>query len=124
MLSVVAVLSAPFVYGVLCVPGNWLVVTLFPQHFDERWVTRRPRLLVLLLAMTVVYAGASGFVGAWIAPSAVMGHAAAMCVLQLAVGLAVQKAYWSELPLWYHLGFLALLAAGTFIGAGLRVITM
>ena len=41
--SVLAVLSGPITYGLVCVPTNWLIVTLFPNHFDEQWEHAEPR---------------------------------------------------------------------------------
>lgn len=117
--SVLAVLSAPVVYGIVCVPVNTLIVKLFPSHFDEQWVTRQPALLVLLVSLTVVFAGAAGFVGGWIARENVMAHAAVMCVVQFAIGIAVQRQFWDVLPLWYHLTFFVLLVVGTLGGASL-----
>lgn len=118
--SVLAVLSGPVVYGVLCVPVNWLIVKLFPSQFDERWVTDNTGLLLLLVSLTIVFAGASGFVGGCIAQQNVMKHAAAMCTLQLAIGIIVQWQYWDVQPLWYHFTFFALLIAGVFLGAHLQ----
>lgn len=115
--SILAVLAAPIVYGIVCVPVNWLVVTMFPEHFDERWVTESTGLLLLLVSLTVFFAGAAGYVGARIAPGNVVAHTAAMCLLLLAIGIAVQIQFWTVLPLWYHLTFFGLLLIGTLLGA-------
>ena len=123
MRSVLAVLVGPVVYGVVCLPVNWLIVRMFPAHFDESWITENTGLLVLLVSLTIVFAGASGFVGAWIAPGNVMAHAAAMCAFFLAIGTAVQRQYWSVLPLWYHFSFFSLLIVGTPLGAWVRLAT-
>jgi len=58
-----AILSGPVVFGLVCVPTNGLVVTLFPTYFDPQWQTQHTGLLVLLVSLTLVFAGASGFVG-------------------------------------------------------------
>ena len=91
--SVLAVVCAPIVYGLICVPTNWLVVKLFPSLFDENWMTKNNGLLVLLVSLTIVFAGASGFVGAVIARENVVYHA-------LAIGIAVQRQVWDAMPLW------------------------
>lgn len=122
--SILAVMSGPIVFGLACVPSNWLIVKLFPSHFDDQWMTRHTGLLALLVSMTLVYAGASGFVAGWIARNHVMAHAAALAVVQLGIGIAVQRQYWDVLPLWYHLTFFVLLIAGIFIGAKLSVMTV
>ena len=118
--SILAVLSAPIVYGAVCVPTNWLVVKLFPSHFDQNWITKNHALLLLLVSLTIFFAGASGFVGAVIARDKIMVHTVAICVLQLAIGVAVQRQYWNAMPLWYHFSFFGLLVMGIPIGAWLQ----
>ena len=115
--SVIAVLSGPVVFGAVCVPTNYLIVKLFPSQFDKNWVTTHTGLLALLVGLTLLYAGASGFVGASIARDHVTWHIVAMCVLQLAIGIAVQRQSWDALPLWYHYTFFALLVLGILLGA-------
>jgi len=98
--SVLAVLSGPVVFGLISVPTNWVIVKLFPQHFDEQWNTKNPGMLVVLVSLTILFAGAAGFVGGMIAKENVILHVATMCVLQLGIGVAVQRQYWDSLPLW------------------------
>lgn len=114
--SVLAVLSGPVVYGLICVPMNWIMTKLFPDYFDEQWTTRHSGMLVVLVSLTILYAGASGFVGGWIAKDNVMAHIAVMCVLQLGIGILVQRQYWDTLPLWYHYTFFVLLLVGIVLG--------
>lgn len=118
---VLAVLSGPVVFGLVCVPSNWLVVKLFPTHFDEQWQTRHTGLLLLLVSLTLVFAAASGFVGGWIAKQNITTAVAGLCVLQLGIGIAVQRHFWDTLPLWYHLTFFVLLLAGIILGGWLSV---
>lgn len=118
--SVLAVLSGPVVFGAICVPTNFLVVKLFPSHFDKNWVTGHTGILALLVSLTVLYAGASGFVSASIARDHLLWHITAMCALQLAIGIAVQRQSWEALPLWYHYTFFVLLVLGILLGAGMQ----
>ena len=122
--SIIAVLSGPVVYGVLCVPIDFLVVTLFPSHFNEHWVTDHTGILALLVSLTIIYAGASGFVCAMLARHHVVSHVTAMAILQLAIGIAVQSQSWTVLPVWYHYTFFVLLISGILMGAALRVSTV
>jgi len=117
--TVLAVLSGPVVYGLVCVPCNWVIVKLFPSHFDERWQTQHVGLLLLMVSLTVVYGGASGLVGGSIAGEHVRMATVGLCVVQLGIGVAVQRQYWEALPLWYHLSFFVLLLAGIVAGAWL-----
>jgi hypothetical protein len=123
MRSVLAVLAAPIIYGAVCLPTNWLIVNIFPAHFDERWITGDTGLLFLLVSLTVVFSGASGYVGARIAPGNVMAHAAAIGALLLAIGIAAESQYWTALPLWYHLAFFGLILLGTPLGAWMWLTT-
>ena len=121
--GVLALAAGPLVYGLVCVPTNWVVVKLFPAHFDEQWQTRHTGLLVLLVSLTLMFAATSGFVSAMIARHNVMVYAAILCVLQLGIGVAVQRQYWNSLPLWYHLTFFLLLVVGILVGAWLSLLT-
>lgn len=114
--SLLAVLSGPVVFGLVCLPVNWIIVKLFPRYFDEQWNTQHTGMLVLHVSLTILYAGASGFVGGWIAKDNIMAHVAVMSVLQLGIGIFVQRQYWNILPLWYHLTFFVLLVVGIVIG--------
>lgn len=73
------------------------------------------------MSLTVVFAAASGYVGAWIARGRILGHILAICILQLAVGIAIQLQHWTLLPLWYHLAFFVLFVVGIILGARVRV---
>jgi multisubunit Na+/H+ antiporter MnhG subunit len=41
-------------------------------------------------------------------------------VLLLAFGVFIQIQFWNQIPLWYHLIFLALLVPMTWLGAKMR----
>lgn len=115
--SVAAVFSTPIVYGMLCVPGNWIVVQLFPQHFDENWVTSNSPLLLFMVSLTLVWAGASGLVGGYIAKRQIMKHTIVMAVLLLGIAVYVQSLYWNLLPIWYHFSLFILVVIGVIGGA-------
>lgn len=119
--STLAVLSAPVVFGLVCLPTNWLIVKLFPSHFDENWLTKNTGLLVLLVSLTALFAAASEFVGAAIARKNITAHIIAICLLQLANGVGAQRQYWDVLPLWYHLTFFVLLLVGIPLGGWLAM---
>lgn len=117
MRSILAILSGPFVYGLLCLPGNWLVVQLFPSKFDEQWITTHPPLLILLVSLTIIYSFGSGLACGLIAKRNIMKHAYTMSIFQLLLGIAIQTQYWDLLPIWYHLSFFVLLVVGILWGA-------
>ena len=118
--SILAVLAGPVVYGIIMLPVNKLVTMLAPGSFREDGTTDRVDLLILLLGLSCVYAAAGGYVGAWIARENLLAHAIAMSVLQLAIGIMVQRQFWDMLPVWYHFSFFVLLVIGTLAGFWLR----
>ncbi len=118
--SILAVLAGPVVYGIVMLPVNKLVMILAPGAFREDGTPDRVDVRILLLALSCVYAAAGGYVGAWIAQENLLAHAVAMCVLQLAIGIMVQRQFWDVLPVWYHYSFFVLLVIGTLVGFWLR----
>ncbi len=77
-------------------------------------------ILLLVLALSVVCSVIAGWVTAAVATRARVGHAVALGILQLAIGIFTQLQYWDAIPLWYHLPFLALLLPGNVLGGWLR----
>jgi hypothetical protein len=76
-------------------------------------------ILLLLIVLSVVFSVVSGYVAALIALTGARGAALGLGLLLLAVGIFVQVQAWDALPLWYHVGFLALLLPGALIGGRL-----
>ena len=49
-----------------------------------------------------------------------MKHVWVLALIQLGIGIFVQSGVWDQMPLWYHLPFLALLLPANVYGAWLR----
>jgi hypothetical protein len=118
--SILSVLAGTTTWGVLWVASNAALAAALPGSFDEHGVTSNGGLLLLILAYSIVLSVLAGWLTATIARTKPTGHALALGIVQLAFGIAAQSAYWSLMPLWYHLPFLALLIPGNLLGAHLR----
>jgi hypothetical protein len=75
--------------------------------------------LILSLVRSVIISVVSGYVAALIARENVLS-VWILAILLLLVGLLTQIAYWSYMPLWYHLPFLLLLIPMTILGRKLK----
>ena len=117
MKHALSVLAGFALWTVLFLTGNQVLFRTFRDRFDENMVTTDATVLAITLGLTVLYSIAAGRVTARLAPSAPVQHGAVLGVIQTLIGIAVQSAYWSAIPLWYHLGFLGLLFPATLAGA-------
>ena len=78
--------------------------------------------LLGLIAYSAVLSVLAGYTTAAIkgGPDA-MGAVKALAGVNLAIGIAVEVMYWSLLPVWYHIVFLALVVPMTMVGGMRRV---
>jgi hypothetical protein len=74
--------------------------------------------LITLLVKSFIISIISGFVTALIAKEN-FKSTLALGILLLLFGIFIQAAYWSYMPLWYHIPFLALLIPMTILGGKL-----
>jgi len=118
--SIVSVITGSLAWTVLWLGTNQLLFTLFNDSYNEDRTTDSIGILLLTLAASFIFSVAAGWITAAIARKAKVGHATALGVLQLAIGIFVQLQYWDLMPLWYHLIFLALLLPGNVIGGRIR----
>lgn len=119
--SILAVLAGFLTWTVLWLTSNAAIAAALPDAFRADGSTDSAGILLVILLLSVVFSLIAGYVAAIVARRAIMKHALALGLLQLAVGLFVQIQYWNLMPLWYHLSFLALLLPGILVGARLRL---
>ncbi len=118
--SVAAIAVAWLLWSALWIGFNQAAQAAFPTMFDP---TRRLVLvgpLTALIAWSAVCSVAAGYVCAWVKRSTPMATVWALAFIQLVVGIGFEVSYWSLLPAWYHLVFLALLVPATVWGGRLR----
>lgn len=117
---IVGVIAGFVVWSVLWLVTNQVVQAAAPGAVQEDGSIAGGGVLVAILGASAVCSLVSGLLAALIAPAGRFRAAVALGVLLLAVGVMVQVQYWSVMPLWYHLSFLALLLPVTVVGAALR----
>lgn len=124
VLSIVSVLSAPVVYGVVCVPLVGWLSAQFPVLLNEAGGTYDVTLTLqieLVQALTLLVIGC---LVAALAPTRPAVHVAVAVVLMMGIGLAVQTSFWDAMLVWHHFVFFACillaLPAGAFLYLRLR----
>ena len=118
--SVLSVISAPLLYGVLCVPLLGLLYAQFPELLNEQGGTSSVPLLLGTEAFQLLIITVCGYVVARIAPRHLRHHVVIATVLMLLIGVSVQLSFWDAVPAWHHFVFFALIVAGMHLGGHLR----
>ena len=77
--------------------------------------------LMVLLAASVLFSAAAGWITTAIAREGGYAPAILLAVIQLALGIFFQAQAWQLMPIWYHLPFLLLIVPATLFGAWLRL---
>ena len=90
---------------------------MFPGH----GTTDSGGILACVLAVSVVCSLLAGYVTATTAKRTPMQKVWILALIQMLIGIAVQASYWSVIPLWYNLLFLALLVPMHVAGGHLRL---
>ncbi len=116
---ILAALLAPVFWGVLLIPGNLILTNLYPQALQTPPAPLDYLLLALLASF--LYGIFAGYCSAWCAGDRARQSGLWSGIALLIVGIAVQTASWSLLPVWWHLIFLAAIVPMALIGARLRI---
>lgn len=119
MRSLLAVVSGMTVWAVLWVGSNQALTAAMPGAFGDDGRLLEDGLLWLYLLDSVVLSVLAGWVTGRVAGRRQLAHGLALGLAQLAIGIAVQASVWDDMPLWYHLAFLALLIPASVLGANL-----
>jgi hypothetical protein len=118
--SILSVVAGSAAWTVLWLGWNAVVGSFFPDAYSGQSQIESLPLLWLLLAGSVLFSLAGGYVTAWAAGRREPVHVIALAVLQLVLGIFFELQSWALLPAWYHLAFLALLIPATLAGGWLR----
>ena len=106
-------------WTILWLGSNAATVAAVPEAFADDGSTSSAGILVLFLVLSAVFSVASGWLAVRLAKGATGKPATILGVLLLLVGIGVQAGYWSVMPIWYHLIFLALLFPAAVFGGRL-----
>ena len=96
--------------------GNAVVRSAMPDVHDEAGVSSDPVALLFYLLVSFVASLTGGFTTGKIATKPSTTWVWILGVLLLATGIPVQMGYWDQIPLWYHVVFLAALIPVTLVG--------
>ncbi len=116
-----SLLSAPMLYGLVCVPALGFIYGLFPKLLNEQGGTRHVPLLLATELLQFMILFLCGYVVARLAPGRIWLHVALAIALMLLIGVSVQLSFWDAVPLWHHLVFFASIIIGISAGAYVRV---
>lgn len=119
--SVGAVAAGFVVWSTLWIGGTVAVSRIVPDYFNSEVLSDSPGVLLFLLGLSVVASVLAGHVTAYIAGFEEIKHATSLSATLLIVGIYVQNASWSGLPVWYHVSFAAFLVPGALLGARIRI---
>ena len=103
-------------WTVIYLGGQGAVRNGFPDLHDEAGGTTAVPVLLLYLAISFAASLVAGFLTAKMALPPRWRPVWILAGLLLATGIPVQLGYWDQLPIWYHLVFLAALVPLTLLG--------
>lgn len=114
-----AVVAGVVLWGALWNGGNFALAAagLFTVGEPITSVTA----LLVLIAYSAALSVLAGYVAAMIKGGDAMGAVQALAGVNLTIGIVVEVMYWSLMPVWYHIVFLALVVPMTMIGGRKRI---
>lgn len=118
--NIFAVIGGFILWSAFWVVSDLTLLVLSPNWYGENLKSFSTSVLLISLARSIFISIISGYVAALIARKYQTQTAFALGVLLFAFGVFVQAQFWNQIPLWYHLTFLALLIPMTLLGAKLR----
>lgn len=118
--SILSVLSAPILYGVLCVPVLSVLYAQFPDLVNEQGGTQSVPLLIGTELFQLLILTACGYVVARVAPWHLRHHVVIASIVMLVIGVSVQLSFWESLPVWHHYVFFACILGGMYLGGFIR----
>ena len=109
LISVLAVISAPLIYGFVCVPAVSALTAANAGLLNDMGGTENVGLIVQIELVQAIVLLAIGFIVAWIARDKEIIHVFAATALMLAIGISVQVSFWEAMPVWHHFVFFGLI---------------
>jgi hypothetical protein len=117
--TIVGVVAGFVVWSLLWLGGNAVVLGEAGRKVRAGEPLMETGPLVTALVMSVVCSVAAGVAAGWIAKGRELTAGRVLGVVLFLVGLAFQASAWKQMPVWYHLVFIALLEPVTALGARL-----
>lgn len=120
MRATAAVLAGMAAWGVLWSAGTQATQALLPGIVQRDVRLEHVGVLSGYIAYSVALSVLAGYLTARLAGTRPTRTVWALAVIQLLVGVYFEVIYWSLLPAWYHVVFLALVVPATVLGGTLR----
>jgi len=115
--GILGVITGCVIWSALWCFLNWIFPVIFPRQFNVNGTTDNFVLNLIIVLLSFDFSFISGYINAIIAKVHQLRFALIQGILQLAIGIYVQKQYWDIMPLWFHITFLLFIIPGIFIGA-------
>ena len=119
MRTSLSVLAGFVLWSVLWCTSNFLVASGMPHAYGADGSVDHVGVLSLFLVASLAFSLLAGFATARLACERAAVAVGVLAAIQVVVGMGVEIAWWSLIPAWYHLTFLALLAPGILAGGWL-----
>lgn len=116
-----AVLAAPVIYGLFCVPTLNVLLSAFPELLNEAGGTYDIGLTLAAELLQLLVLIVAGYVSALVAGREELKHLVAVMVVMLGIGVSVQLSFWESMLVWHHFVFFTLIVLGLFLGTKLRL---
>lgn len=115
-----AVLAGAIAWAILWLGGTAAAQAAFPTIIQPDQPLTHMGALLSYILYSVGLSILAGFTTAAAAGRSPMPAVWILCALQLTLGVIAEVSYWSLLPVWYHLVFLALIVPATAYGGQLQ----
>ncbi len=119
--SMAAVLLAPVIYGVICVPSVGALMSAYPELLNETGGTYDVTLTLMAELIQLLVLITCGYFSALAAGREELKHGLAVTVVMLAIAISVQLSFWSSMLVWHHFVFFVCVVVGIQLGTRLRL---
>ncbi|HSG91088.1 MAG TPA: hypothetical protein VLA56_17860 [Pseudomonadales bacterium] len=110
------VLLGVVAWGLVWNLANAAAFAIWPQGMEGTAYVDDPAPLLSLLAVSIPLSVAVGALAARLAGARARRTVYALAAVQLLIGIGVQAAYWTRMPIWFHLPFLLFIIPATVYG--------
>jgi hypothetical protein len=114
--AIAAVITAEVLWTCLWLGFTSLASRLFPETINPEQRLTHVGALLAYIAWSAAINVLCGYVCAMIRRDHPMKTVWIFAFIQLAIGIGFEASYWSMVPVWYHVVFLALLVPTTVLG--------
>lgn len=115
-----AIVAASLVWTVLWLGFSSAIQALLPELVRAGERLDHAGVLLGYIGYSALISIVAGYVCAAVRRESPMRTVWVFALIQLLIGIGVEISYWSLMPAWYHVAFLALIVPATVWGGSLR----